>query len=178
MPTRLQLSCRVAIEYGLPLYLLTGDERKKTSSKNGSKSGLALPHGACVEICREMSLFEEMSNRDDSAPAAVNSDDSAWIFCRRRRSSAFCATISTRNHTMQWRNCNFWAPRQHSLTTVLIHYSGHFGPPLPFWALPPRHCRGCRWLVTPLTLWAPRDASPPTLWPDLQNVLRFIVTLS
>jgi len=29
--------------------------------------------------------------------------------------------------------------------------SGHFGPPLPFWApAPPRHCRGCRWLVTPL----------------------------
>ena len=69
MPTRLQLSCRVAIEYGLPLYLLTGDKRKKQiSSKNGSKSGLDLPHGACVEICREMSLFEDTSNRDDSAP--------------------------------------------------------------------------------------------------------------
>ena len=35
--------------------------------------------------------------------------------------------------------------------TVLIHNSGHFGPPLPFWAPgSPRHCRGCRWLVTPL----------------------------
>jgi len=36
----------------------------------------------------------------------------------------------------------------HSLTTVLIHNSGHFGPPWPFWA--PRHCRGCQWLVMPL----------------------------
>jgi len=37
----------------------------------------------------------------------------------------------------QWRNCNFWAPGKHavhSLMTVLIHNSGHFGPPLPFWA--------------------------------------------
>jgi len=41
-------------------------------------------------------------------------------------------------------NHNFWVPRQ----TVLIHNSGHFGPPLPFWV--PRHCRGCRWLVMPL----------------------------
>ena len=57
----------------------------------------------------------------------------------------------------QWRNYNFCpSPRQtfatngkvsrqgwwlceipvHSLITVLIHNSGHFGPPLPFWALP------------------------------------------
>jgi len=32
--------------------------------------------------------------------------------------------------------------------SVLVHNSGHFGPLLPFWA--PRHCRVCRWLVTPL----------------------------
>ena len=37
----------------------------------------------------------------------------------------------------------------HRLITVLIHNSGHFGPPLPFWDPAPRHCRGCRWLVTP-----------------------------
>ena len=38
-----------------------------------------------------------------------------------------------------------------SLVTVLIHNSVHFGFPLPFWApRPPRHCQGCRWLVTPL----------------------------
>ena len=69
----------------------------------------------------------------------------------------------------QWRNYNFWAPQQtfvtnskvsrqgwwfceipvHSLITVLIHNSGHFGPPLPFWA---PGSRGCRWLVMPLTL--------------------------
>ena len=53
----------------------------------------------------------------------------------------------------QRRNYNFWAPGRHSL--LLIHNSGHFGPPLLFtvlgpWA--PRHCRGCRWLVTPLFL--------------------------
>jgi len=33
----------------------------------------------------------------------------------------------------------FWGPRQtsvHSLITVLIHNSGHFGPLLPFWAGP------------------------------------------
>jgi len=38
----------------------------------------------------------------------------------------------------------------HSLITVLIHNSGRFGPPLPFWAPGPRHCRDYRWLVTPL----------------------------
>ena len=38
---------------------------------------------------------------------------------------------------MQWSTYNFWAPGKHSLhslITVLIHNSGHFGPPLPFWA--------------------------------------------
>jgi len=56
---------------------------------------------------------------------------------------------SSRVHEIQWRSYNFWAPRKHSLhslITVLIHISGHFGPPLPFWA----PGRGCRWLVTPL----------------------------
>ena len=42
------------------------------------------------------------------------------------------------NHNIfrvQWRNYNFCPPpRQHSLITVLIHNSGHFGTPLPFWA--------------------------------------------
>jgi len=51
-----------------------------------------------------------------------------------------------------------FAPRQtfatgSSPTIVLIHNSGHFGPPLPFWAPgPPRHCRGCRCLVTSLAI--------------------------
>jgi len=38
----------------------------------------------------------------------------------------------------QWRNYNFWPPAniRHGLT-VLIHNSGHFGPPLPFWATGP-----------------------------------------
>ena len=39
--------------------------------------------------------------------------------------------------------------------TVLTHNSGHFGPPLPFWAPDPRHRRGRRWLVTPLQLSVP-----------------------
>jgi len=47
-----------------------------------------------------------------------------------------------------------FGPGKHSLRAlvlVLIHKSGHSGPPLPFWApTGPRHCRGCRWLVTPL----------------------------
>jgi len=49
----------------------------------------------------------------------------------------------------------------HSQITVLIHNSGHFGPPLPFWAPgTPRHCRGYRWLVTPLlTEWHNRALS-------------------
>jgi len=52
----------------------------------------------------------------------------------------------------QWRNYNFCPPPANIRygLTVLIHKSGHFGPPLPFWAPGPRHCRGCRWLVTPL----------------------------
>ena len=36
-----------------------------------------------------------------------------------------------------WRNYHFWAPGKHSpraLVLVLIHDSGHFGSPLPFWA--------------------------------------------
>jgi len=40
----------------------------------------------------------------------------------------------------QWRNYNFWAPRQTfatGLVLVLIHNSGHFGSPLPFWASGP-----------------------------------------
>jgi len=41
----------------------------------------------------------------------------------------------------------------YSLITDLIHNSGHFGPPLPFWTPGPRHCRCCRWLVTPLFWW-------------------------
>jgi len=39
--------------------------------------------------------------------------------------------------------------RVHSLT-VLIHNSGHFGPLYRFGPVGPQHCRGCRWLVTPL----------------------------
>ena len=57
--------------------------------------------------------------------------------------------VKESNALHQWRNYNFWAPWQHSLiTAVLIHNLGHFGPPLLFWAS--RHCRGCRWLGTPL----------------------------
>jgi len=40
-------------------------------------------------------------------------------------------------HVRTWRNYNFWAPDKHSLralVVVLIHNSGHFGSPLPFWA--------------------------------------------
>ena len=51
-----------------------------------------------------------------------------------------------------WRNYNFCPPpgkhSLHSLITVLIHNSGHFGPLYRFWPLGPRHCRDCRWLVT------------------------------
>ena len=71
-------------------------------------------------------------------------------------------TVGLASHwpCVQWRNYNFCAPWQTFTTQpnniitiiinniVLIHNSGHFGPPLPCWA--PRHCQGCRWLVTPL----------------------------
>jgi len=45
---------------------------------------------------------------------------------------------SSRVHEIQWRNYNFCPPpckhSLHSIITVLIHNSGHFGLPLPFWA--------------------------------------------
>ena len=56
---------------------------------------------------------------------------------------------------VRWRSYNFLPPAPANIRyglTVLIHNSGHFGPPLPFWAPAPLHCRGCRWLDTSL-LW-------------------------
>ena len=54
----------------------------------------------------------------------------------------------------QWRNYNFWPPGKHSLhsvITVLVHNSGSLWTPCTVLGpCPPRHCRGCRWLVTPL----------------------------
>ena len=34
----------------------------------------------------------------------------------------------------------------------MIHSSGHFWPLYRFGLLGPRHCQGCRWLITPLLL--------------------------
>jgi len=59
----------------------------------------------------------------------------------------------------------FAPPRQHSLITVSIHNSGHFGPLYRFGPLDPRHCRGCQWLVTPLT---PHRIS--SLWRSTINI--------
>ena len=67
----------------------------------------------------------------------------------------YCQFKSTVDWTVKWVGIQgrwFCEMPVHSLITVLIHNSGHFGPPLPFWALIPRHCRGCRWLVTSLGL--------------------------
>jgi len=56
-----------------------------------------------------------------------------------------------RTGPVPWRNYIFGPPAniRYGLT-VLIHNSGHFGHPLPFWVPAPRHRRVCRWLVTPL----------------------------
>ena len=68
-------------------------------------------------------------------------------FCLRRLRTWQYSAVTT---ICQWRIYNFCRPPvniRYGLT-VLIHNSGHFGPPLrPFWALARR---GCRWLVTPL----------------------------
>jgi len=54
--------------------------------------------------------------------------------------------------TTQWRNYNFWAhPGKHSLpANSLDTQIGSLWAPFNVLGPCPRHCRGCRWLVTPL----------------------------
>jgi len=47
--------------------------------------------------------------------------------------------IDSRLHCKMCQNC---AIPVHSLIAVLIHKSGHFGPPLPFWAAAPQALPG------------------------------------
>ena len=68
----------------------------------------------------------------------------------------------------QWRNYNFWAPGKHSLhslITVLVHNSGSLWTPFTVLGpCPPRHCRGCRWIVTPLVWNGSTSLSDCCLW--------------